>query len=70
MALLLAESLLAFGAFNPKDQLQRYLRWYRDGHLGVTFQCVDIGIQTRTAVLKVRNVLAPSISSFLTCVAV
>lgn len=52
MALLLAESLVMSGGFDPADQLRRYLDWYRRGHLGSTFDLVDIGIQTRTAVLK------------------
>jgi ADP-ribosylglycohydrolase len=33
MAACLAESLLATGGFDPEDQLRRYLRWYRTGHL-------------------------------------
>jgi ADP-ribosylglycohydrolase len=35
MALCLAESLIARRGFDPIDQLERYLRWYRDGHMGV-----------------------------------
>jgi ADP-ribosylglycohydrolase len=29
MALCLAESLIKCGGFNPVDQLERYVRWYR-----------------------------------------
>lgn len=43
MALCLAESLLDCGTFDPVDQLQRYVRWYRDGHLSSTGMCFDIG---------------------------
>lgn len=31
MALCLAESLIECGGFDPADQLQRYLKWYREG---------------------------------------
>jgi ADP-ribosylglycohydrolase len=43
MALCLAESLLECGAFDPVDQLSRYLRWKRKGHLSSTGRCFDIG---------------------------
>lgn len=52
MALLMAESLVMRCGFDPADHLRRYLDWYRRGHLGSTYDLVDIGIQTRTAVLK------------------
>lgn len=47
MALCLAESLLARRSFDPIDQLQRYLRWYRQGYLSSTGDCFDIGNTTR-----------------------
>ena len=43
MALCLAESLAAVGAFDPVDQLRRYVRWYRHGYLSSTGTCFDIG---------------------------
>jgi ADP-ribosylglycohydrolase len=43
MALCLAESLIARQGFDPVDQLDRYLRWWRDGHLSSTGACFDIG---------------------------
>ena len=49
MALCLAESLVETGGFVPKDQLERYLRWYRNGHLSSTGTCFDIGITVSTA---------------------
>jgi ADP-ribosylglycohydrolase len=49
MALCLAESLLERHGFEPVDQLERYLRWWRHGHLSSTGKCFDIGIQTRAA---------------------
>lgn len=42
MALCLAESLLERGDFDPRDQVSRYIRWQRDGHLSATGQCVGI----------------------------
>lgn len=47
MALCLAESLLTCGRFDPHDQMERYLRWYRHGHLSSTGQCIDIGTTVR-----------------------
>lgn len=49
MALCLAESLIERGGFDPADQLQRYVRWYRDGHLSSTGRCFDIGNATSEA---------------------
>lgn len=49
MALCLAESLLAERGFNPADQMARYLRWYREGHLSSTGHCFDIGNTVRAA---------------------
>ncbi len=43
MALCLAESLIECGGFDPKDQLTRYRRWFREGHLSSTGTCFDIG---------------------------
>ena len=46
MALCLAESLVEMGGFDPIDQLERYLRWYRTGYLSSNGRCFDIGITT------------------------
>ena len=43
MALCLAESLIERRGFDPADQLGRYVRWYREGHLSSTERCFDIG---------------------------
>lgn len=43
MALCLAESLIKCKAFDPADQLRRYVRWYREGHLSSTGTYFDIG---------------------------
>lgn len=49
MALCLAESLLERQGFDPADQLERYLRWYREGYLSSTGMCFDIGNTVRAA---------------------
>ena len=50
MALCLAESLIEYRGFDPVDQLTRYCRWYREGHLSSTGRCFDIGNTVRAAV--------------------
>lgn len=52
MALCLAESLVETGGFEPADQLRRYVRWYRQGHLSSTGHCFDIGNTTRAALTQ------------------
>ncbi|SYZ72827.1 ADP-ribosylglycohydrolase [Candidatus Zixiibacteriota bacterium] len=49
MALCLAESLIEKRRFDPVDQLERYLRWYKSGHLSSTGICFDIGGTTSRA---------------------
>lgn len=51
MALCLAESLIKSHDFDPKDQMERYLRWYHEGHLSVNGECFDIGNTTRQALM-------------------
>ena len=43
MALCLAESLVECRGFDPVDQLERYVRWWQEGHLSSTGHCFDIG---------------------------
>jgi ADP-ribosyl-[dinitrogen reductase] hydrolase len=52
MALCLAESLVECGAFDPTDQMQRYVRWYRQGHLSPTGHCFDIGVTVHSALFR------------------
>ena len=49
MALCIAASLTETEAYDPRDQLGRFVRWYRDGYLSSTGRCFDIGNQTRAA---------------------
>lgn len=52
MALCLAQSLVETGGFDPVDQLERYVRWWRDGHLSSTGECFDVGVQTAEALRR------------------
>ena len=49
MALCLAESLVECQKFDPVDQMNRYVRWWRQGYLSSTGQCFDIGGTTSIA---------------------
>ena len=49
MALCLAESLVEQKGFDPADQMERYVRWHRDGYLSSTGACFDIGNTVRAA---------------------
>lgn len=55
MALCLAESLIECQGFNPVDQMTRYLRWYRSGHLSSTGTCFDIGNTIRAALRRFES---------------
>jgi ADP-ribosyl-[dinitrogen reductase] hydrolase len=52
MALCLAESLIETGGFDPADQMRRYVRWWRQGHLSSTGACFDIGNTIRAALMN------------------
>ena len=52
MALCLAESLIECGGFDARDQMERYVRWWRTGHLSSTGRCFDIGNTTRDALSR------------------
>lgn len=49
MALCLAESLVELGRFDPRDQMRRYARWWREGYLSSNGRCFDIGNTVRAA---------------------
>lgn len=59
MALCLAESLLDCGGFEPADQLARYVRWWREGHLSSIGRCFDIGIATSDALARFERSREP-----------
>ena len=60
MALCLAESLIECTGFNAEDQLDRYVRWWKNGHLSSTGICFDIGITTKAALEKFQETGQPS----------
>lgn len=49
MALCLADSLIECRGFDPRDQMERYTRWYQDGYLSSHGQCFDIGSTTQAS---------------------
>lgn len=49
MALCLAKSLIDRGCFDPVDQQQKYLSWFRRGYMSSNGVCFDIGNTVRTA---------------------
>ena len=49
MALCLATSLIEKKGYDPLDQMQRYVRWWREGYLSSTGECFDIGNTVRSA---------------------
>ncbi len=59
MALCLAESLTEQRGFDPVDQLERYLRWFREGHLSSTGVCFGIGNTTMEAILRFEETREP-----------
>jgi ADP-ribosylglycohydrolase len=59
MALCLAESLIKKAGFDPIDQLERYVRWYRTGYLSSNGRCFDIGITTSGALHRFEHTHEP-----------
>ena len=59
MALCLAESLIERNGFDPIDQLERYVRWLRQGHLSSTGQCIDVGNIVASALLRFEKTREP-----------
>jgi ADP-ribosyl-[dinitrogen reductase] hydrolase len=53
-ALLLADSLLACGAYDARDFVERLGRWQRDGYLSATGQCIGISATTARAIAQAR----------------
>jgi len=59
MALCLAESLIECGEFNARDQLARYVKWKREGHLSSTGRCFDIGGTVAKALTRFERNIEP-----------
>jgi ADP-ribosyl-[dinitrogen reductase] hydrolase len=54
MAMCLAESLVASG-FDPRDQMERYIRWWQDGYWSSTGHCFDIGTTVAGALQRFQG---------------
>ncbi|MHC4974674.1 MAG: ADP-ribosylglycohydrolase family protein [Planctomycetota bacterium] len=52
MALCLTESLLERKRFDPRDQMERYCRWWKEGYLSSTGTCFDIGSTVADALTR------------------
>jgi len=63
MALCLATSLLEKGGFAPKDQMDRYRRWRREGYLSSNGRCFDIGNTVGEALNRYRQTGDPMAGS-------
>jgi ADP-ribosylglycohydrolase len=59
MALCLAASLVEKAAFDPIDQLERYVKWFRAGYMSSTGQCFDIGTTTEAALKEFEKTHLP-----------
>lgn len=55
MALCLAESLLSKGGFDARDQMSRYVNWWRWGYLSSTGECFDIGRTVQAALQRFES---------------
>lgn len=55
MALCLATSLVERRRFDTRDQMERYLRWWREGYFSSTGRCFDIGNTVRGALARFED---------------
>ena len=59
MALCLADSLLECGGFDARDQMDRYVRWFRKGYRSSTGRAFDIGSTVLEALLRFEQTGEP-----------
>lgn len=59
MALCSAHSLIERKGFDPHDQMERFVRWFRQGYCSSTGDCFDIGNRTRSALLRYERTADP-----------
>ena len=52
MALCLAKSLIEQGGFDAGDQMERFVRWWREGYMSSKEHCFDIGTTVRAALSR------------------
>ena len=56
MALCLADSLTVCEGFDPRDQMERYLRWMEEGHLGcLGIPALGIGSTVKGSLLRFKS---------------
>jgi len=55
MALCLAASLVEIGRFDPKDQMERYVRWWHEGYMSSSGTFFDIGGTVSTALTTFKH---------------
>jgi len=59
MALCLAQSLVERGGFDPVDQLERYLRWLREGYMSSIGRAFDVGGTCADAIMRFEATRKP-----------
>ena len=59
MAVCLADSLIQKQDFDRIDQLERYVKWYREGYLSSNGRCFDIGNTVRQVLLRFEKTREP-----------
>ncbi|WP_019571040.1 MULTISPECIES: ADP-ribosylglycohydrolase family protein [unclassified Thioalkalivibrio] len=55
MAIALAESLVECRGFDAHDQMDRYVRWWREGYASSTGRCFDIGNTVSAALARYED---------------
>jgi ADP-ribosyl-[dinitrogen reductase] hydrolase len=59
MALCLAASLVECGGFDAADQMDRYVRWWKQGYMSSNGRCFDIGNTVRSALRRFAETRDP-----------
>ena len=67
MALCLAYSFLSTGTFDARDQMQLYVRWWREGLFSSTGKCFDIGNTVASALNRYEETKNPLAGSTDEC---
>lgn len=55
MALCLAMSLIEKNGFDPKDQMDKYMKWVDEGYMSSNGKCFDIGTTTSDSLEKYKK---------------
>jgi ADP-ribosyl-[dinitrogen reductase] hydrolase len=63
MGLCLAESLIVCGGFDARDQMERYVRWWKDGYMSSNGTCFDIGNTVSAALSQFQRTGEPMAGS-------